>query len=250
VDGPSRVIDTAPFQEGAMASCFKIWTVLPHKPLEKLTENLWRVEGTMPDGKTRRVMVVAKRKDGALVIHNAIALEEALMTELEAFGAPRYLVVPNGFHRQDAFIWKDRYKDMTVLAPTKGMGRVRKVVAVDGSLADYPPDDDVRLGHLVGTGEREGLLEVRSKDGITVVFNDALANMPKLKGLPAFLMGPTGKFSIPRVSRLLLVRDKRAFSAELRRLAGDDLKRVIVSHGRMVSEGAAGVLQTVANELD
>src|SRR5687767_5016314 len=46
----------------AMAKCFESWTVLPHGPLEKLSENLWRVEGTMPDGTTKRVMTIARMK--------------------------------------------------------------------------------------------------------------------------------------------------------------------------------------------
>ena len=60
-----------------MAKPFERWTVLPHQPIEKLEGNLWRVAGTMPDGKTQRAMVVARMKDGGLVIHNAIALSDA-----------------------------------------------------------------------------------------------------------------------------------------------------------------------------
>ena len=91
----------------AMAKCFETWTVLPHGPLEKLSENLWRLEGTMPNGNTKRIMTIARMKDGRLVIHNAIALEPALQSEIEAFGTPASIVVPNGFHRQDAKIYKD-----------------------------------------------------------------------------------------------------------------------------------------------
>src|SRR5262245_49018604 len=122
----------------AMAKAFQTWTVLPHQPLEKLADNLWRVEGTMPDGRTRRVMSVAKMRDGRLVIHNAIALEEPLMAELEAFGTPAVLVVPNAYHRQDAKIFKDRYPALRVHCPrgaTKGVG---KVVPVDGDYEDAP----------------------------------------------------------------------------------------------------------------
>jgi hypothetical protein len=83
-----------------MAKCFETWTVLPHGPIEKLSENLWRVEGTMNDGKIKRVMTIARMKDGRLVVHNAIALEPELQAEIEAFGTPAAIVVPNGFHRQ------------------------------------------------------------------------------------------------------------------------------------------------------
>ncbi len=38
------------------------------------------------------------------------------MVELEAFGNLRYFVVPNGFHRQDALVWKARYPQLKVVA--------------------------------------------------------------------------------------------------------------------------------------
>src|SRR5258706_8421016 len=99
-----------------MAKCFTSWTVLDHAPIEKLTENAWSVSGVMPGGNQRR-MTIARRSDGKLVIHNAIALGDAEMKELEAFGRPSYLVVPNGFHRQDAIIYKQRYPELVVLCP-------------------------------------------------------------------------------------------------------------------------------------
>jgi hypothetical protein len=42
-----------------MAKTFTTWTVLPHQPIEKLTENLWRVSGTMNNGTLQRQMVLA-----------------------------------------------------------------------------------------------------------------------------------------------------------------------------------------------
>src|SRR6185295_6754886 len=93
---------------------FETWTVLPHKPLRKHTPYFWSVQGTMPNPRIRRVMSVAKRADGRLVIHNAIALGEPEMQELEALGEPAFLIVPNRYHRQDAKIWKARYPKMQV----------------------------------------------------------------------------------------------------------------------------------------
>ena len=82
-----------------MAKPFDTWQVFPHRPIEKLSPNLWRVEGDIPGAKGSRVMTLARLRDGSLLVHNAIALEEPLMAEVEAFGNPSILVVPNGFHR-------------------------------------------------------------------------------------------------------------------------------------------------------
>ena len=65
-------------------ACFTTWTVLPHQPIQKATENFWWVEGTMPKGFSRK-MSVLRLGDGSVMVHNAIALEEPAMQELEAF---------------------------------------------------------------------------------------------------------------------------------------------------------------------
>jgi hypothetical protein len=232
-----------------MPKCFDHWTVLPHGPLEKLSDNLWRVEGTMPDGKTKRVMTIARMKDGRLVIHNAIALEPPLQAEIEAFGTPACIVVPNGFHRQDAKIYKDRYPSVNVYAPAKAQKKVGQVVPVSGDYDAAPKDDTVRLWHLDGCKGSEGVLEVKSADGVTIVFNDTLCNMPKMGGIAGFFLAPTGQPSVPRYSRWLLVKDKGAFTRHVNTWAKPDLKRVIVSHGAMLTDRPADMLRTVIAAL-
>jgi hypothetical protein len=226
------------------------WIVLPHRPLEKLAENLWRVEGDLPQGGGTRVMTIARLGDGRLVIHNAIALEESLMAEIEAFGTPSAIVVPNGFHRLDAKVFKKRYPSAKVFCPKGARKKVSQVVEVDGSYDDAPSDDTVRLQHLDGTREGEGVLEVRSSDGVTVTLNDAVCNLPQLSGAIGFLLGPTGRASVPRFTRWMVMKEKAPFRAHLERLAHtENLRRVIVSHGKMITTAPAETLGAVAAEL-
>lgn len=233
-----------------MAKAFTKWTVLPHKPLEKLADNLWSVEGTMPKGDVRRVMVLARLSDGRVVVHNAIALEELHMKELEAWGAPSFIVVPNGYHRQDARIWKDRYPAAKVLCPEGTKKKVAKVVAPDGSYDDLPADPKVTLAHLEGCKKSEGVLVVRSGERSTVVVNDALMNLPKVGGMMGFALAPTGRFAVPRLFRWLAVKDKKALAAHLEKLARTPgLERVIVSHGDAVTDKPADALAAAAREL-
>jgi hypothetical protein len=230
-----------------MAKVFDTWTVLPHRPLEKLTDNLWTVEGTMPDGKTTRVMSLARLRDGRVVVHNGIALEEPLMKEIEAWGTPSFIAVPNGFHRQDARIYKQRYPNAKVLAPRGSAKKVGAVVAVDGTYDDAPKDEDVRMAHLDGCKEVEGMMEVRSKDGATLIFNDVLCNMPQMGGVIGFMLAPTGTASVPRVMRWLAVKQKGAFKGHLERLASTpDLKRIIVAHGSIIGAAPGQTLKTAA----
>lgn len=231
-------------------SVYETWTVLPHDPVQKLTDNLWHVTALMANGKTQRQMTLARMRDGRVVVHNAIALRDESMKDLEAWGKPSFLVVPNGFHRQDAKIWKQRYPDIKVISPHGSRGRVSKVVAVDGSYDDVTGDADVKLVHLEGTKAREGVMLVRSANDSTVVFNDVVLNMPKMGGVPGFFLGPTGQLSIPRFAHFLLVADKRAFRGHLERLSkSEGLSRIIVGHGRTVMERAGERLASVAAGL-
>lgn len=232
-----------------MPPVYSTWTVLPHKPIEKLADNLWRVSGTMADGKIQRQMVLARMADGRVVIHNAIALEEPAMKELEAWGAPSVLFVPNGYHRQDAAIWKQRYPMLTVVAPPGSRKRVDKVVRVDAVTDEAPGDASVRLRAIDGMTS-ESLLEVRSGDDVTLVFCDAILNMPKL-GFPMnVFLGPTGQVSAPRVMRWLALKDKRAFARQLDGLAATPgLARVLVGHGTPITDGPADALRRVSRQL-
>jgi hypothetical protein len=91
------------------------WTVLPHDPWERLTDNVWTVSGALPGVALRRRMTAVKLADGRVVIHGAACLEEPAMRELEAWGEPGVLIVPNPFQRLDAHAWKARYPGITVL---------------------------------------------------------------------------------------------------------------------------------------
>jgi hypothetical protein len=233
-----------------MAKAFTTWTVLPHDPIEKLSENLWTVRGRMPKGKITRVMSVIRMASGKLMVHNAIALEEPLMAELKAFGEVGFILVPNGFHRQDARIYKDRFPGAKVLCPSGSAKRVSQVVAVDGDYSQAPADAQVSLNYVAGVKPTEGMIQVESADGTSLIFNDLVGNLPKSSGLTGIAMGPTGKASVPLVSRLLMLEDRRTTGASLTKLAANPkLRRIIVSHGAAITEGAPAVLQNVAAAL-
>jgi hypothetical protein len=232
-----------------MPKPFERWTVLPHKPLQKLEDNLWMVEGKLGD--IRRVMVVVRLRDGRLLVWNAIALEEPAMKELEAWGTPALLVVPNGLHRMDARIWKQRYPSLTVIAPPGARKRIEQIVPVDRSDGEVG-DAGVTLTFPACTGAREALLEVKHPGGTTVVINDLVMNMRPFGGIQGLFFkllgftGPTPRVTLP--TRLVLIKDKAGLKTLLQQLAAiPDLKRVIVSHGAPIESGAAeGLRQALA----
>jgi hypothetical protein len=238
-----------------MAKAFGEWKVLSHGPIEKLAENLWRVEGALPGMSLRRVMTIARLGDGRLVIHNGIAMEEGAMREIEAWGTPAFLIVPNGFHRLDAPAYKKRYPALKVLAPKGSRTKVEEVIAVDGTYEDFPADDTVRFERLQGIQDAEAAMVVRSADGTTLVFNDIVFNMDRRKDVLGYLFTTVmGSAPGPRVSRLmklLVIKDQKALRTDLERLAGTPgLVRLIVSHDKVASgPEAAAALRTAATYL-
>jgi hypothetical protein len=230
------------------------WRASRHDPIQPLNEHLWRIEAPLPGMPLRRVMTVARRGDGDLVVHSAIGLDEASMEKLEAWGKLAYLVVPNGFHRMAAPMYKARYPRITVVCPAGARGRVHKVVDVDMTYEQFPSDDVVSLSYLDGVRRSEGVLSVRAPDGVTLVMNDALFNCPHLPGLPGFaLRHITASTGFPRVSRLFklaAMRDKPALRACFERLAETpDLRRIVVSHHLTIDDDPAGALREAARNL-
>lgn len=253
--------------------------VLPHGGIEQLEENLWRVEGTLPNMPLKRVMTIVKVDvkvnvdeamgamggDGdrgkRLLIHNPIALQDIALRELEALGTPSYLVIPNGWHRLDSRWFVQRYPQARVYAPAGSRKKVAEHVPVAGTPADFnllfPADPSVSLTDLDGTAGRELVMTVRSRRGVTVVFADALFNMPHLSGFQGFVLRhitqSSGGPRTSRVARLLIIKDKRAFAAHLERLADPSpplpVVRIIVAHHLPITDRPAEVLRQVAQSL-
>lgn len=228
-------------------------TVWPHDPIEVLAPNLRVVRGeiAMPIG---RRMTVVRLADGRLVFHSAITLTDEAMSELEAWGEPAFLVVPNGFHRMDAPAYVARYPGLTVVCPPGATKRVAACVQVHGDYTALPEDPSLTAEVLDGSKEREGALVVRSSDGASVVLNDAVFNLPRsLPGFHGFmvrLMGSTGGPKVTRIARTFIVADRQRFADHLRRLADTEgLRRVILSHGAIVDDDPATVLRGVADAL-
>lgn len=230
------------------------WRVLKHGPIERLEDNLWCVTGSLPGMSMKRVMTLVRLDDGGLVVHSAIALDDASMSEIESWGRPDVLLVPNGYHRLDAPAYLARYPGMRVLAPRGSRSKVEEVVRVDGDyfhLGDRPP---IRLEHLDGIREAEGVLTVSSGPAATLVFNDAIFNMPHDRGLAGFILrhvtASTGGPRVSRLFRLLAVKDRAAFRGHLERLADTPgLTRIVVSHHERIADRPAETLRRVAASL-
>jgi hypothetical protein len=238
----------------ARAKAHTRWTVLPHKPIERVSERLWRVEGALPNMPLQRVMTIARRSDGGLVVHNAIAVGDAALAELEDWGPVAAIVVPSGYHRLDAGVFHDRHPGARVICPRGARARVEEVVPVTGGYEDEPADPAVALETLDGTAANEGVMIVRDGDGAALVFNDIVFNMPHQRGVTGFvlrwIMASTGGPRVSRIARWFLAKDRPALRGHLERLADTPgLRRIVVSHHEVIDRDPARVLRDVAATL-
>jgi hypothetical protein len=234
---------------------FKNWTVLPHGQLVEVDDDVLTVVGTlkMPLGTFPRRMTVVRLADRRLVVYSAIALDEAEMAELEAYGTPAFLIVPGAIHRLDARAWKDRYPGLFVVAPAGAREKVEEVVPVDATEVDFG-DPRVSFVSVPGTGGREAALLVDKPTGATLIVNDLIWNLDDRPGIAGWLMR-LARFTgtpahIPPLVARKLITDRPALRAQLdswSRVEG--LDRIIVSHGDLVTARPRHVLRQLAASL-
>jgi hypothetical protein len=221
--------------------------------MQKLQNNLWAVEGSLPTMAMKRRMCVAKMDDGRLVVHNAIALNDSAMSEFEELGEVGFLLVPSGYHRLDAAVFHKRYPDAKVLCPGGARKKVREVVPIDGTYDDFPNEAGVTVRHLDGMQEKEGVMIIGDSTENSLVFNDAIFNLPHGKGTEGLvirLLGSSGGPKVTRIARWFLIKDKKALRAHFEKLAGTpELKRIIPAHGDIVEDNAEQVLRQLAGTL-
>jgi hypothetical protein len=195
-------------------------------------------------------MTVVRLHTGELVIFSAIALDEAGMAELEAFGRPAFLVVPSERHRLDAPAYAQRYTGITVVAPSGGAEKIAEVVPVGTTTPDFG-DPSVRFVEVAA----DSALEVDGEDGMSLVVNDLIGDIHDEKGLGGWLLRVMGFAGddpqVPGPVKLTLGKRKSEVAQQFRRWARrEDLRRILVSHGDTIEVNAAGVLRTLASSLD
>jgi hypothetical protein len=187
------------------------------------------------------------------VIFSAIALDDSSMRVLETFGTPAFLVVPSDKHRIDAKIWKERYPEMKVIAPSGSLTKVEKVVKVDSTDPEFR-DKNLEFITVPGTRRHEAAMLVHSPNGTTLVLNDLVGNIRKSSGFAGWflrMMQFAGdEPQIPLPAKMTLVKDRPALRAQFLKWAAlPTLKRILVSHGEPIDDEPAEALRDFAQSL-
>ena len=223
-----------------------------YRPIAKLEENLWTVDGDLPlpGGVFDRKMTLMRLRDGRIVIHSAILLDESDMNEIERWGEPAFCIVPNRRHRMDAPAFRGRYPALCMVCPAGARERIERVTSVDGGYEILPPELQWRT---LATKDDEAAFIFRNRDRGTIVFGDVVFNAPHFGGALGWIFKTIGSTGGPRVTplmKLAAVADRLQLASQLREQAGTEgLVRLVPGHGHNIEDNPGEVLSRVADGI-
>lgn len=196
-------------------------------------------------------MTVVRLADGGLWLHSVIALDEALVAELDALGPVRWIVVPNLWHHLHAQAAAERYPTAKVAAPAAITAKKAPELRVDLPLSGTPPES---WGGAIAPIPLDGLPKVQEtaffhRPSRTLVLADTLFNVRQPAGRwTRLVLGALQASGGPRQSRFLraMAKDRAAFRASLERALAFEPSRVIMAHGEVIEQGGAAALREAA----
>jgi len=212
--------------------------------LQAVADDIWVAQQVLV--KPGRVLIpinmtVLRLRDGSLLVHAPIAIDESLAQSLDALGPVRQVVAPNSFHHLFVTPCLQRYPQAALwVAP--GLPAKRSDLKPAGVLGMDQPPWAGELDTLVIDGApklREVVFFHRASRSVLVT--DLLFNMTDpatfTTGLVLRLMGTYRRLAVSRAWRLY-TKDRRAQQPTLQALLAWPFERIIPAHGT-VYDGAA-----------
>jgi len=245
--------------------------IFPHGPLQRVTEDVYIVEGTLalPVGGTiPRTMVIymlspsKKGSKPSLLIHSCIAVDSETSKKIEELGEPEWLIVPSVSHKADTAVFVSRFPSLKVICPKGAKKAVETVARVHGVCEDilpplgitlhFPPG--LRLFELVYLLQSKQLGGSRTQQVWLVC--DVIQNLSgPLTWIHGFFERFTGSPQYPCANgfyKTMFVKDKKALakwlSAEMvPEVKEDDL--LIPGHGKIVQDKLREKMLRAAEQL-
>jgi len=225
--------------------------VKPAARLESFGPRLYSVEGAPVSFlgvpyPTR--MAVAQLPSGAVWVWSPIQLTDQLVAEVELLGPVQQIVTPNKLHHLFLQQWKDRWPHAHIHAPP-GLARKRSDLRFSSELGDDPSpawEQDIEQVVFRGSFAMEEVAFYH-RPSRTAIFGDLIQRFPEssVSGLHGMFMRLDGlvgdEGSTPRDWRLSFLRRGPARQARAK-VAGWRAERLLIAHGRCVSERAEGVI--------
>lgn len=187
-------------------------------------------------GNTTNCMAVGIGDGRLAVVSAPTNPSDALLADLEGFGAVAAVVANNGFHRSGLPHWRARLPDVPIFAPADALARVRKVEPTARDLAELEVSGPARLHALPGTRIGDTWVVAPGARGLVWYVSDTITNMPTLPPPPfGWLMRAIGLragFAMNGVQTRVMTVDRPARAEWMRRLLADGAPALVVpAHG-------------------
>jgi glyoxylase-like metal-dependent hydrolase (beta-lactamase superfamily II) len=224
-------------------------------PLEPITDEMWGLscELRQPGGVRLPLRMVVCRLGGRrLLLHSPVPIDDAAAAALDDLGEVAHLVAPSLLHHKWIEPAAGRWPAATVwLAP--GLAARYPALAATTLPADAPAawQGELEQVRIAGAPRIEETVFFHPASR-TLVCTDLVFHVTRPANLRTRLvlrlMGAGGgRLAASRAWRLL-VRDRAAAAASVRRVAAWDLDRIVPAHGEVVERGGRTALAAACLE--
>ena len=191
-------------------------------------------------------MTVMRLADGSLMLHSPIALDDRVRRELDALGPVRFVVAPNRVHHLYAGDVATSYPEARLwIGPGLEVKRpdLRYVAILDD---EAPAEWRGQVDQVFFRGRPyENEVVFLHRASRTLIMCDLAFNFgptaPLTTRIWMSLMLSYGKFGPSKLDPLL-IRDRPAARASLKKILAWDFDRVIVAHGDVLERGGHALL--------
>jgi hypothetical protein len=222
--------------------------------LHPITRDLWHGESSVrlvPGAHLPIRMTVIRRRDGSLILHSPIELDDAGVAELTELGDVRTVIAPNAMHHLHARAALDRFPRARCLVAA-GVHPKNPGLRDANSLDQHALELDDEL-EAIPIGGMPNLNEwvFRHRPSGFLITSDLVFNVRQPQGwLTPWVMRAAGTHRRLAVSRLVAreIRDRSASFESLRRVLREPITGLVMAHGEVVEHGADAALRAALHE--
>jgi hypothetical protein len=216
---------------------------------ELVRDQIWLAAYPVSLGGTRfdARMTLARRSDGALVVHSPGPIDDAMRARIEAIGRVAVIVAPGDFHHFHVASCQRAFPEAeTWICP--GVERKQAALRYDGFLGDSPPPclaADFTLAGVFGRVMSE--VAMLHRPSRTLLLVDLIENFgDETPGLNWMLKAWWKLFRMwnvpgPAPEYRIGWRDRAAARAALERIVAWDFERIVIAHGDLIEHDAKAV---------
>ena len=207
---------------------------------QEITDGLWHDTHDLSTAglQFRTRSTLARLRDGGLWMHSPIPIDEARASQIDALGAVRHIVAPNGWHDSFAGAAKERYPDATLWA-SPALRRSKQELRVDAWLGESEPAwaDELRPLLIDGAPKADEVVFLHVASD-TLIVTDLLFQIRypvnTLTKLVLRMAGTHGgKLAQSRLWRSV-TKDRAAARRSIQQMLDWDFQRVVLAHGDFV----------------